>query len=228
MLPKYFMRYWNENYRANDIDILKYIHKQDSHHDFLHDPMIPAMQQKKKYADKPVSHPQAEVEDPDRPPMLAQRGRQMTDASGAMVPMSGRGFAFDEDPHPRPSTSSRPASLSNVDGINSRRRRARSIRLGPVTLDLPSLHSPGTLRRTPRKGRAGTIGTLSEQGESPTTPRTSGLRTATSYERPTTPTPAPASSLSRGSRLPENATEAGMERTPSTAANEPHLYVRED
>lgn len=168
LIPKYFMRYWNELYRATDVDILAYIAKRDPHHDFAHDPMFPAARERRKYM-AGSNHPDEGL------PMqtLAQQGRRMTDRSGRLVPVSSRGFAFDEDPYPRRSTS-RPGSLVSPDETKGR-KRSHSIKLGPVNLPVPHIRSPNTLRK---KKHSNTISTLPEQPETET-PRGSRFRSGT-------------------------------------------------
>ena len=93
-LPKYFMRYWNENYRSSDVDILKYIHKQNPDHDFANDPAIPTGARRTPYPSKSAKAGSADPDEGLAMQTLAQQGRRMTDAEGNLVPVSSRGFAF--------------------------------------------------------------------------------------------------------------------------------------
>lgn len=192
LLPKYFMRYWNSLYRATDIDILAYISKVDPDHDFANDPMLPAARERQKYLPPHDEYPPTGH---NGMPMqtLAQQGRRMTDMSTGLVPVSSRGFAFDEDPYPRRSTGSRPTSLAGLDAA-PRRKRSHSIKLGPVQLTMPSMRSPSTLRR---KKHSNTISTLPEQTESDS-PQTARTRTETGDTSRQTPSRSYASPLSTG------------------------------
>ena len=84
------MRFWNENYRANDIDILKYVSKKNQNYDFAHDRLIPGIRQQQKY-ETPGTQPRDGL--PMRP-LVGQQGRRMTDMSNPLAPVSSRGFAF--------------------------------------------------------------------------------------------------------------------------------------
>lgn len=148
------IRYWNENYRPSDIDILKYVAKKDRNHDFAHDPMVPASAVRSSY-NRPEVAPSPNEGLPMQP--MAQLGRRMTDMSGADVHGASRGFAFDEDPYPRRSTGSRPASLME----QKTRPRRNSIKIGPVKLPLPGVISPS--RRL--KKRPATASTVDERPE---------------------------------------------------------------
>lgn len=188
LLPKYFMRYWNELYRATDIDILAYIAKVDPNHDFANDPMLPASRERQKYV-APGDYP---PQDHHNVPMqsLAQQGRRMTDTSGRLVPVSSRGFAFDEDPYPRRSASSRPSSLAGLDAP-ANRKRSHSIKLGPVNLTMPTMRSPSTLRR---KKHSNTITTLPEETDSP---RSNRMRSGTNEASRQTPSRSAAAQMAQ-------------------------------
>jgi len=177
-LPKYFMRYWNENYRPTDVDVLKYISKHDPNHDFANDPMIPGSREFAKRHGGPIApHALNANGTKGDVPMktLGQQGRRWTDMSNPLGQVSSRGFAFDEDPYPRRSTGSRPGSVLGQQAAPNR-KRSHSIKLGPVNLTVPTMRSPSTLRRK-AKPRSGTVNTLQEQVEpaeqgSPTPART--------------------------------------------------------
>jgi phospholipid-translocating ATPase len=96
-LPKYFMRYWNENYRPTDVDVLKYISKHDPNHDFTNDPMIPGSREFAKRHGGPVAPHALNAQGAKGDvPMgrLGQQGRTWTDMSNPLGHVSSRGFAF--------------------------------------------------------------------------------------------------------------------------------------
>ena len=189
-IPRYLTRYNKDWYNQADDTILKAVHRRDPNHDFVNDPMIPAVKLRQAY--RPIASEDGEEGLPMQ--TLAQQGRRMTDATGNLVPVSSRGFAFvsrpsllclrfradlsalskDEDPYPRRSTSRPGSFVGSGKGV---RPRSRSVKLGPVTVPVPSMLSPGSLRKK-QKQRTGTVSTLAEQPE-PETPAANRTRART-------------------------------------------------
>ena len=86
-IPRYLTRYDKDWYNQADDTILKAVHRRDPNHDFVNDPMIPSVKQRQAY--------RASDADEGLPMQtMAQQGRRMTDATGNLVPVSSRGFAF--------------------------------------------------------------------------------------------------------------------------------------
>lgn len=88
------MRYWNELYRASDVDILKYVAKKDKNHDFKHDPMIPTG--RSSAPNVPHGGQHGIVDPKEGLPMqsFAKEGGRVTDMSTGLAPVSSRGFNF--------------------------------------------------------------------------------------------------------------------------------------
>ncbi|PWN29959.1 phospholipid-translocating P-type ATPase [Jaminaea rosea] len=51
LLPRVIFRFVQESYYPNDIDILRYVDKRDPNHDYVHDPNMPTMRSRAKYAE---------------------------------------------------------------------------------------------------------------------------------------------------------------------------------
>jgi phospholipid-translocating ATPase len=219
LLPKYFMRYWNELYRATDIDILAYIAKYDPNHDFINDPMFPAARERTKY----VAPGEANGDHEMQMQTLAQQGRRMTDMSGRLEPVSSRGFNFDQDPYPRRSQSSRPSSLAGLDAP-ANRKRSHSIKIGPVQLTMPTMKSPGTLRR---KKHSNTISTLPEETDSPRGGRNRGGSNDALTQQQQDQQQTPSRSYASQVLAAQSAQNASPSRSPRRQATPPQEYQQQ-
>lgn len=91
-IPRYLTRYNKDWYNQADDTILKAVHRRDPNHDFVNDPMIPAVKQRQAY--RPSNAVGADADEGLPMQTLAQQGRRMTDVDGNLVPVSSRGFAF--------------------------------------------------------------------------------------------------------------------------------------
>ncbi|KAA1069823.1 hypothetical protein PGT21_033797 [Puccinia graminis f. sp. tritici] len=110
LIPHYVIKYYTETYYPNDLQILKYVHREDPNHDFQADEQMPYKRENDKYVDEPSTGNKKQDEpalleriksdnpslQPMRPEILRSRTSLTHDMATGQLSPQGRGFNFDQ------------------------------------------------------------------------------------------------------------------------------------